>query len=205
MIKPPNIKGTKTNNKDVDRMFSDVYDKINKISNSVNNYEGSFDEWKGTLGNMRVTEKGLQFKDKISWKTLSNSPHTHRAKVEDVSATNIITPGETGTTFFLNSTTEFVSTLPTPEAGLEFTFIVKAAPSGASYTIVTKGGADILIGMVTCATADDLGAYDNNADVITFVNGASIVGDWVRVISDGTSWYYSGACHVAEGITTGTT
>ena len=95
--------------------------------------------------------------------------------------------------------------MPAPSAGLNYTFIVKAAPSGANYTVVTNGGADILIGMVTCATADDLGAYDNNADVITFVGGASIVGDWVRVISDGTSWYYSGASHVAEGITTGTT
>ena len=125
--------------------------------------------------------------------------------VEDVTATNEITAAESGKTFFLNSATEFVSTLPAPSAGLNYTFIVKAAPSGANYTVVTNGGADILIGMVTCATADDLGAYDNNADVITFVGGASIVGDWVRVISDGTSWYYSGACHVAEGITTGTT
>ena len=125
--------------------------------------------------------------------------------VEDVTATNVITAAESGKTFFLNSATEFVSTLPAPAAGLNYTFIIKAAPSGANYTVVTNGGADILIGMVTCATADDLGAYDNNADVITFVGGQSIVGDWVRVISDGTSWYYSGACHVAEGITTGTT
>ena len=125
--------------------------------------------------------------------------------IEDVTATNVITAAESGKTFFLNSATEFVSTLPAPAAGLNYTFIVKAAPSGADYTVVTNGGADILIGMVTCATADDLGAYDNNADVITFEDGASIVGDWVRVISDGTSWYYSGACHVAEGITTGTT
>ena len=95
--------------------------------------------------------------------------------------------------------------MPAPAAGLNYTFIVKAAPSSASYTIVTNGGADIMIGMVTCATADDLGQYDANADVITFVDSQSVVGDWVRVISDGTSWYFSGACHVAEGITSGTT
>ena len=86
-----------------------------------------------------------------------------------------------------------------------YTFIIKAAPSGANNTVVTNGGADIMIGMVTCATADDLGQYDANADVITFVDSQSVVGDWVRVISDGTSWYFSGACHVAEGITSGTT
>ena len=125
--------------------------------------------------------------------------------VEDVTETNVITAAESGKTFFLNSATEFVSTLPAPAAGLNYTFIIKAAPSGANYTIVTNGGADIMIGMVTCATADDLGQADANADVITFVGGQSIVGDWVKLISDGTSWYFSGACFVAEGITSGTT
>jgi len=125
--------------------------------------------------------------------------------IEDVTATNAITAAESGKTFFLNSATEFVSTLPAPAAGLNYTFIVKAAPSGANYTVVTNGGADIMIGMVTCATADDLGQADANADVITFVGGQSVVGDWVRVVSDGTSWYFSGACFVAEGITSGTT
>jgi len=125
--------------------------------------------------------------------------------IEDVTATNVITAAESGKTFFLNSATEFVSTLPAPAAGLNYTFIVKAAPSGADYTVVTNGGANIIIGMVTCATANDLGQYDNNADVVTFVDGAALVGDWIRVISDGTSWYLSGACFVAEGITSGTT
>ena len=125
--------------------------------------------------------------------------------IEDVTATNVITAAESGKTFFLNSATEFASTLPAPAAGLNYTFIVKAAPSGANYTVATNGGADIIIGMVTCATADDLGQYDANADVVTFVGGSSIVGDWIRVVSDGTSWYLSGACFVAEGITSGTT
>ena len=125
-------------------------------------------------------------------------------RVENVTSTNSITAAETGKTFFLNSGTEFESTLPAPAAGLEYTFIVKAAPSGASYEIKTNGDTDILIGLVTCATADDLGATDNDADVISFVGGSAVVGDWVRVVSDGTSWYFSGACKVAEAITTAT-
>ena len=125
-------------------------------------------------------------------------------RVENVTSTNSITAAETGKTFFLNSVTEFESTLPAPAAGLEYTFIVKAAPSGASYEIKTNGDTDILIGLVTCATADDLGATDDNADVVRFVGGQAVVGDWVRVVSDGTSWYFSGACKVAEAITTAT-
>jgi hypothetical protein len=125
-------------------------------------------------------------------------------RVENVTSTNSITAAETGKTFFLNSGTEFESTLPAPAAGLEYTFIVKAAPSGASYEIKTNGDTDILIGLVSCATAADLGATDDNADVIRFVGGSAVVGDWVRVVSDGTSWYFSGACKVAAAITTAT-
>src|SRR5258707_188541 len=44
--------------------------------------------------------------------------------VETVTATNIILASESGKTFFLNSATEFVSTLPAPAAGLKFKFVV---------------------------------------------------------------------------------
>ena len=55
-----------------------------------------------------------------------------------------------------------------------------------------------MIGLVTCATADDLGATDDDADVISFVGGSAVVGDWIRVVSDGTSWYFSGACKASR-------
>jgi hypothetical protein len=122
-------------------------------------------------------------------------------KTEDLTATNTLTAADSGKVLFLNSATEFVTTLPTPAAGLNFKFVVKAAPSGASYTVVTASSANILIGGVTCATADDLGSYDADGDTITFVNGQAVVGDFVEVVSDGTSWYVSGQAFVAEGVT----
>src|SRR5690242_19967336 len=65
---------------------------------------------------------------------------------EIVTAANVIAAAESGTTYFLNASTEFVSTLPAPAQGLRFTFIVTAAPSGASYTIVTASSANIIKG-----------------------------------------------------------
>ena len=59
---------------------------------------------------------------------------TGATAAEVVTATNVITAAESGTTFFLSSATEFVSTLPAPALGLNFTFIVAAAPASASYT-----------------------------------------------------------------------
>ena len=123
---------------------------------------------------------------------------------EVVSATNVITAAESGRTFFLNSGTEFASTLPAPALGVEFDFIVSAAPSGASYTIVTEGGCQILAGHVlTSGFADSGSDVETTATgtTVTFVDGVSVVGDRCHLISDGTSWFASCICAVEAGIT----
>lgn len=111
---------------------------------------------------------------------------------EVVTATNVILAAESGRTFFLNSATEFVSTLPAPALGLSFTFIVAAAPAGASYTIVAASGTPIH-GMVL--SKDLNGATDSGATAgtgvltITFVDSKAVKGDRVDIVSDGTDWY----------------
>jgi hypothetical protein len=108
----------------------------------------------------------------------------------ELTAASTLTAAQSGTTFFLNSATEFATTLPTPAAGLAYTFIVKAAPSGASYTIVTNGSANIIKGVQV--TAEDAGGSGDSGtadDTITFVDGQAVAGDMVTCISDGTSWF----------------
>lgn len=154
----------------------------------------------------------VQIVDASSTQTLTNktltSPvlttPTGAVATEVVSATNVITAAESGKTFFLNSATEFASTLPAPSAGLKYTFIVTAAPSGASYTVVTEGGCQVLGGHVLTS-----GFADSGSDVettpagttITFVDGVSVVGDRAEVISDGTNWFASCITAVEAGIT----
>ena len=117
-----------------------------------------------------------------------------------LTAASTLTAAQSGTTFFLSYATEFATTLPAPAAGLAFTFIVGAAPSGASYTIVTASSANIIKGQAVNAAgvAGDTGTAD---DTISFVDGAAVAGDTVTVISDGTSWFAYGQCAVAAGIT----
>lgn len=127
-----------------------------------------------------------------------NMAADNSANVETVTATNLITAAESGKTFFLSSATEFVSTLPAPAAGLRYKFVVAAAPSGADYTVVTTSSANIIEGGVVVNGASVAGA---NEDTITFADGAAAVGDWVEVISDGTSWFVSGHGSAASSIT----
>ena len=120
---------------------------------------------------------------------------------EIVTATNIIAAGETGRTFFLNSATEFVSTLPAVAAGLRFRFILTAAPSGASYTIVTNASANIIKGHVLTSATGAADTETAGGDTISFVDGASVAGDEVEVTCDGTNWFASCKCAAATGIT----
>jgi hypothetical protein len=111
---------------------------------------------------------------------------------EVVTATNVITADESGKTFFLNSATEFVSTLPAPKIGMRFTFIVKAAPAGASYTIVTNASANVIKGAVFSSdlnAASDGDLETTGGDTITLVDAKAVAGDRVELFCDGTFWY----------------
>lgn len=119
---------------------------------------------------------------------------------QELTGTNTLTAADSGKTLFLNSATEFVTTLPAPAAGLRFTIIVKAAPSGASYTIVTNGSANIIKGNQN-SVAGDAGDFGTADDTISFVDGQSVAGDKVELYCDGTSWFAYAISKVAAGIT----
>ena len=120
--------------------------------------------------------------------------------VTTLTAASTLTNEQSGTTFFLSSATEFVTTLPAPAAGLTYTFIVGAAPSGAGYTVVTNASANIIKGQAVNAAgvAGDTGTAD---DTISFVDAQSVAGDQVYLISNGTSWFAYAICAVAAGVT----
>lgn len=122
---------------------------------------------------------------------------------EVVTATNVILAAETGSVFFLNSATEFVSTLPAVAAGLKFMFIVTAAPSGASYTVVGASGTPIKGRVLTndVNSATDSGFTTSGVLTVTFVDGKSVAGDSAQFWCDGTNWFCIATCTVFDAIT----
>lgn len=123
--------------------------------------------------------------------------------VEDLTAASTLTSADCGKILMLNSATEFATTLPSPTSGCQLRFVVKAAPASASYTVVTASSANLLIGGINELEVDtgDDGPYDADGDTITFVDGTAVVGDFVELISDGTSWYLHGQAQADGGIT----
>lgn len=119
---------------------------------------------------------------------------------ETLTATRQVRANESGKTFILSAATEFVTTLPPPFLGARYTFIVGAAPSGASYTVVTADSANIIKGLQN-SVAGDAGDSGTADDTVTFVNGQAVAGDKVELYSDGTSWFGYAISKVAAGIT----
>lgn len=113
-------------------------------------------------------------------------------KAEVLAAASTLSRDDSGKTFFLDATTEFATTLPAPEPGLEFEFVVRAAPSGADYTIVSNGGANIIKGSVLSAdlnAASDGDIETSGGDTISFVSAKAVAGDRAVLRCDGTNWF----------------
>lgn len=122
---------------------------------------------------------------------------------EELIATATLTEGDSGKVFYLNAATEFATTLPLPFMGGKFTFIVKAAPSGADYTVVTKNSANIMLGHIL--TSQDAGgtadSETSGGDTLSFVSAKAVVGDMAEFFSDGVKWYARATSKVFDAIT----
>jgi len=128
---------------------------------------------------------------------------------QDLTETTSLGRGDSGKVFFLNSATEFTTTLPSVSdagAGWHCKFIVKAAPSGADYIITEKTSADTNIivtnGIVELEVDTNTdGLFDAGHTTISFADGVAVKGDWIDVLCDGTNFYVKGATNADGGIT----
>ena len=192
---PPNGDGKGTvgnprNNEAWSRMIAEKYELSEKSATTT----PPTGHW-----NIEATSSGVWITDDAG---NSYQVVTGAGGAEIVTAANVITASECGRDFYLNSATEFQSTLPALSGvslGCRMRFIVAAAPVGASYTIITGNslenkiyGEAVVNGAAVAAAAED---------TITLAASAALVGDWVEVRSDGTAWYVSGQGVGAGAIT----
>lgn len=135
---------------------------------------------------------------------VSGAAISHKQSYEELTVASTLDLTDSGKSLYLNSATEFATTLPAvaSAAGFKVRFVIKGAPSGASYTVVSPA-ADVHGSIIT---ADDAaGASAKTAgtavDTVTFVDSKAVVGDYVDVECDGTFYYVSGSAAVFDGIT----
>ena len=133
-----------------------------------------------------------------------------RVLTRELTSTTALNASEDcGRVFFLNSTTEFTTTLPAiADAGPGWwcKFIVKSAPSGAAYVITENAASDtdkIItngINELEVDTSDD-GPSNTGHTTVSFADGVAITGDFVEFLCDGTNWYCTGQTKADGGVT----
>lgn len=114
--------------------------------------------------------------------------------------TYTVPASENGTIYLLNLAGGFATTLPAPFLGAEYEFIVKTSPTTA-YTIVTASSGNVIKGIAFNGEAAGVGDSGTADDTISFVANQALAADRVILRSDGTSWFATGFCKVAAGIT----
>ncbi len=129
--------------------------------------------------------------------------------MKELSAASTLAETDSGSIFLLNSDAEFATTLPAVAdagAGWYCKFVVKAAPSGASYTVIEGEGSDANVIIVNgineleVDTSDD-GVSNTGCSTVTFVDGVAIKGDFIDIWCDGSNYYVSGQTKADGGIT----
>jgi len=100
-------------------------------------------------------------------------------------SSHVLDMGDSGKTYFLESTVARTITLPAIKAGLKFKFI--ATDTTADSSIATSEGTALLKGGAECGDA-----YLTLAGTTIIVEAAGSVGDWLEMVCDGTYWYVSG-------------
>jgi hypothetical protein len=125
-------------------------------------------------------------------------------EVQVLAAATRLTANDDGARIVLAAAAGFAVTLPPPEAGLEFEFFVRTAPSSGAYTVVTHASANIIVGQVLSSDLNNAADSDfetSGGDTFTFVQSTAVKGDAAKFFCDGVNWYVTAAVSAQGGAT----
>ncbi len=92
-------------------------------------------------------------------------------------------------------------TLPAPKVGMNFEIILVADYSTAVCTVVATA-AKYLAGSIAAADSADGVKFDGSTHLTATFGTATLAGDRIQLISDGTLWFISGSTNATtNGIT----
>lgn len=131
-----------------------------------------------------------------------------RQRVETITATKVLQPAETGETYLINhnAATVIDITLPTPQDGAYFKFIIITdMADNAAGVDIGNTTAGVLQGTVEFMELDGTGhGAEQDAGSATKVtigveNKTTLAGSYVECVSDGTNWYLNGMVYCENG------
>jgi hypothetical protein len=118
--------------------------------------------------------------------------------------TKRLSSADSGRTFFIDiSTVSVVCTLPAPEPGLEYTFVLSAASDGETakdFLLNTHADSTDINGAVIVNNALIEVTSATSAVAIDSSAGDATCGDRLHVCCDGTDWYIDGHVDSASAL-----
>ena len=132
------------------------------------------------------------------------------AAIVDVTASTTLQLSDHGKTFMLDGSgvedAVLAVTLPAvSNKGMEFTFICKGIGNEAAedIEIVQAASDEDFVGFIADAAGTKDSPHVSDTKIIFDQSGGAAAGDWVRLVSDGTSWYVFGMCAAASNVVFG--
>ena len=129
-----------------------------------------------------------------------------KKNIVDVAAAKVLTNADSGTTFIINQASAYEITLPlmsTIDRGWNAEFIIGTVAANA-VTIANNTAEDTIVGMVSYSDTDSSNVATATAetavDEIVFISGA-VLGDTVRIVSNGVNYFATAQAHDAAHIT----
>jgi len=116
--------------------------------------------------------------------------------IKEVSAAKTITADENGTTFLLSGVVGYAITLPSPAAGLRYSIVVQDLFATTDW-VLTSASANMQGNVMEAGAIQAVAG----ATTINLELGTDTIGDYIDVISDGTSWFVRGSFTQALSVT----
>lgn len=111
-----------------------------------------------------------------------------------LAAAKTLSQEESGTTYFVSQAAAYTITLPAVKAGVCYKFVLTTA--GSNDVKIDGGAANMVVGVIV--DENSVEALDHN--IVKFVSGSAVAGDFVTITCDGSKWYVQGACSADGGV-----
>lgn len=122
------------------------------------------------------------------------------ADIVDVTATTTLDPNRSGAVVLLDVAAGATVTLPKPQTGLNYTFVVKTTVTSGSYKVITDAGTTLVLGQLNVPVAAGTSSAfygDGTTHVSINLNGTTTGGlkggQFELVCIDGTHWVVNGS------------
>ena len=118
-----------------------------------------------------------------------------RKNLHNLTTTYQVLASDSGKVFTIDQDSTFVITLPSDQEGLNYKFIVTDAGSGEVH--ITSGASNGIKGFSMDPTTG-INAIDNV--LIEIAASTAVVGDYVNLVNDGTTWWAESISSASNGI-----